>query len=234
MTEDRPSAAATMPDSGLVRGPLPPHRLIRDFLPASLAEALLAWAVENEAIFKPTTVGSRSGKRVDPQIRVSISVRKFGPLKEELSRRILAVAPDLICDLRVNPLEIADTELELVAHNDGAFYGRHIDTFTGSGSDGGSHRFVSAVYYIHQRPKPFSGGALRLHRFGAAGGDGDFLDIEPEHNLLAVFPSWAAHEVRPISCPSKAFAHSRFAVNIWILSPSTPPAVEKTDEDPGA
>jgi Rps23 Pro-64 3,4-dihydroxylase Tpa1-like proline 4-hydroxylase len=215
-----------------LRGPLPPRRLIPDFLPAPMAEALLAWAIENEALFKPTTVGSRSAKRVDPQLRVSISVRKFGPLKEELSRRILAIAPDLIRDLRVNSLEIAETELELVAHNDGAFYGRHIDTFTGSGSDGGSHRFVSAVYYLHQRPRPFSGGALRLYRFGDPGGEGDFLDIEPEHNLLAVFPSWAAHEVRPISCPSKAFADSRFAVNIWILSPSAPASVP--GENPGA
>jgi Rps23 Pro-64 3,4-dihydroxylase Tpa1-like proline 4-hydroxylase len=202
-------------------GPLPPHRLVRNFLPAATARSLLAWSAANEALFKPATVGSRSGERVDPTVRVSLAVRKFGPLKEVLRRQILAVAPELIRDLRINPLEIADTDLQLVAHNDGAFYRRHIDTFTGPTSAGAGHRFLSAVYYIQRRPRAFTGGALRLHRFGGAGGVGDFVDIEPEHNLLAAFPSWAPHEVRPVSCPSKAFAHSRFAVNIWLVSPGT-------------
>jgi hypothetical protein len=30
----------------------------------------------------------------------------------------------------------------------------------------------------------------------------DFIDIQPEQNALLAFPSWAAHEVLPITCPS--------------------------------
>jgi Rps23 Pro-64 3,4-dihydroxylase Tpa1-like proline 4-hydroxylase len=193
---------------------MPPYLVFRDFLPADKAAALLDWAIENETRFKPTTVGHASGERIDPEIRVSSSVGKFGDVREVLNHRLLEMAPALIRDLRVNALEITGTELELVAHNDGAFYGRHIDTATGASATGESLRFISATYYVHRQPKTFSGGALRLYSFD---GD-DHLDIQPEHNLLVVFPSWAQHQVTPISCPSRKFADSRFAVNIWIES----------------
>jgi Rps23 Pro-64 3,4-dihydroxylase Tpa1-like proline 4-hydroxylase len=193
---------------------MPPLLLFNDFLPAPMAAALLDWAIENETRFNPTTVGHATGERIDPNVRVSVSVGKFGDVKNELRRRLIELAPALIRDLRVNALEITGTELELVAHNDGAFYRRHIDTATGANAAGESLRFISAVYYVHRQPKAFSGGALRLYGFE---GD-DYVDVEPEHNLLAVFPSWAPHQVTPISCPSQAFADSRFAVSIWILS----------------
>ena len=57
-------------------------------------------------------------------------------------------------------VEKADVELELVAHNDGAFYARHIDTATGE--DSNQVRVLSGVYYFHAKPKAFTGGALRL------------------------------------------------------------------------
>jgi SM-20-related protein len=198
-------------------GPMPPYLLFRDFLPSAMASDLLSWAIDNEAQFNPTTVGEGDGQRTDPQVRVSVSTRKFGPTKQKLCDRLLRLAPDLVRDLRVNNLEIVKAELELVAHNDGAFYIRHIDTATGADAAAGGLTFVSAAYYVHRQPKAFSGGALRLHRFGSPA-DSDFLDIAPEHNLLVAFPSWAPHEVTPISCPTRAFADSRFAVNIWILS----------------
>lgn len=193
---------------------MPPFLLLRDFLPAPMAAALLDWAIENETRFKPATVGHATGERIDPQIRVSFSVGKFGAVRQELHDRLLEMAPALIRDLHVNALEITAAELELVAHNDGAFYRRHIDTATGASAAGESLRFISAVYYVHRQPKAFLGGALRLYGFKSD----NYVDVEPEHNLLVVFPSWAPHQVTPISCPSQAFADSRFAVNIWILS----------------
>jgi Rps23 Pro-64 3,4-dihydroxylase Tpa1-like proline 4-hydroxylase len=45
--------------------------------------------------------------------------------------------------------------------------------------------------------------------------DAAFADIEPGQNRLVAFPSWAPHEVMPISCPSRRFIDSRFAVNCW-------------------
>jgi Rps23 Pro-64 3,4-dihydroxylase Tpa1-like proline 4-hydroxylase len=71
---------------------------------------------------------------------------------------------------------------------------------------------LSGVYYFHRLPKPFSGGALRLH---AIGDESRFADIEPACDTLVVFPAWAPHEVLPVRCPSGAFMDSRFSINCW-------------------
>jgi SM-20-related protein len=36
------------------------------------------------------------------------------------------------------------------------------------------------------------------------------------HNTFVVFPSWVLHEVLPVSCPTKQFIDSRFALNFWL------------------
>jgi Rps23 Pro-64 3,4-dihydroxylase Tpa1-like proline 4-hydroxylase len=137
------------------------------------------------------------------------------------------MAPSLIDEFRVSPSLVGSVELELVAHYDGAFLKRHMDTSTGLDWDAKGVRLLSAVYYLHRLPRAFSGGCLRLFPFGASGEDDGFLDIEPEHNTLIVFPSWAEHEVRPICCPSGEFADSRFSINIWLR------AAVPTDASPG-
>jgi len=79
----------------------------------------------------------------------------------------------------------------------------------------GGGRVLSCVYYFHREPKAFEGGALRIHAFGSEE-DAEFVDIEPRQNSLLVFPAWAPHEVRTVSCPSDAFADARFSVNCWL------------------
>jgi Rps23 Pro-64 3,4-dihydroxylase Tpa1-like proline 4-hydroxylase len=84
---------------------------------------------------------------------------------------------------------------------------------------------LSGVYYFHRRPRAFTGGELRLYAIG----DPDrFVDIEPTHNTLLVFPSWAPHEVRPVSCPTGQFMDSRFAINCW-LHARRPPGKPEAD-----
>lgn len=194
---------------------MPPHALICDFLPETAAEELLDWAIANEDEFVPTIVGVGSKATVDVKHRRSLSVRRFGPVEDHLRKQAMARAAELVASVKMNAVDIESAELELVAHGDGAHYGRHIDTF--AASDGGA-RVLSAVYYAFRRPKGYSGGALRLHRFDPMGADEAWLDIEPEHNSLLVFPSWAPHEVRLVTCASGRFEDSRFAVNIWLCT----------------
>ena len=78
-----------------------------------------------------------------------------------------------------------------------------------------SIRVLSGVYYYNAEPKAFSGGALRLYAIGDAD-KAPYVDIEPAGNSLLVFPSWAPHEVMPVSCPSKRFADSRFTVTCMV------------------
>lgn len=189
-----------------------PHLVMHGFLAAEEREALLHWAVENQARFNPATLGKG---RVDMDIRQSMSLRDLGPSDLVLRRYVTSLLSEWIRDLRVAPFMAGEIELELVAHNDGAHYAPHTDMRLGTTSRRG-HRMLSGVYYFYREPKGFSGGALRMHRFGALQAQTGFTDIPPAQNSFVVFPSWGPHEVRPVACPSRNFADSRFAVNCWV------------------
>ena len=192
---------------------MPPYLVLRDFLDEETVAGLLDYALAHEADFEPTKTGRGEEGKIYPDVRVSVGTRDLGPFRSVLKTKVLALVPDLVARLRATPVEAPKLELQLVAHNDGAFYKHHIDTQTAP--DRQRIRVLSGVYYFHGQPKAFSGGALRLYAIG----DPDkktFADIEPTHNSLLVFPSWAPHEVMPISCPSKRFADSRFAINCWV------------------
>lgn len=196
----------------IFRGPLPRYHCVRNFLTADACASLLEFSITNEAKFKPTTLYNGG---YNPQQRLSVSLLDFGRTKTILSERMTALIPQLVVELGITPFVTSEIETELVAHGDGAFFKRHIDTVTGAAAQRDSIRLISAVYYFHSEPRAYSGGALRLYRFGIADGADDFIDIQPEQNMLLAFPSWAVHEVMPIRCPSGHFAASRFAVNCW-------------------
>jgi SM-20-related protein len=191
--------------------PLLPWLRQEHFLPPEEHQALLDWTLENESRFVPAAL---AGNIVDPKVRRASSLRDLGPLEPLLEARIAAAVPGWIAQLRITGFEISDIELEIAAHNDGAHFTLHSDTFTRDKQSRGD-RMLSAVYYYHREPRGFEGGYLRLHRLGARPGD-EGVDVAPEQNSLIVFPSWAPHEVLPIACPSGDFADSRFAVNCWV------------------
>jgi SM-20-related protein len=190
---------------------MPPYLVIHDFLEEDTVAGLLEHTLAHEQAFQPTKVGPE--KRANPAIRISRATRDLGPFKQILKSKLLDLVPDLVAKLRTNPVGTPKFEFQLVAHGDGAFYKRHIDTTTASDQIG--IRLLSGVYYFHVQPKAFTGGALRLYAVGDPAMT-TFADIEPEHNTLVVFPSWVQHEVMPVSCPSHRFVASRFAINCWI------------------
>lgn len=188
-----------------------PHLVLQNFLEEDLAARLLDYAIAHEAEFRPSQVFRRQSGRVDPQAQVSVATRRlrqFGPI---LTRKLLGHAPDFLAALQAAPVEAPEVELELVAHNDGAFYARHTDTVRASDEV----RVLSGVYYFHAKPKAFTGGALRLLAIGDPTGS-VFVDVEPADNSLVIFHAWAPHEVMPVVCPSRRFDASRFAINCWI------------------
>ena len=194
------------------RAIMPPYLVLPDFLPADTADRLLDYALANEAAFAPTKTGGRERSGFNPKMRVSSGLRDLGPFAPIFKTGVRAILPDIVGRLGVSGVEAGQVELELVAHTDGAFYSRHIDTRTSETPH--AVRLISAVYYAYARPRAFTGGELRL--FAIGGDDAPFVDIPPAHNSLLAFPSWAPHEVRPVTCPSRRFADSRFAVNCWI------------------
>lgn len=211
----------------MIKGPLPPHAQLLGFLSAEEHRALLDHVLGGESEFAPATIISGrdgSANELRPELRVASTWRDLGPLRPMLEQRLMDALPEVRGRIGGGGPIPTSLELELAAHGDGAHFRPHTDTSLGSGRrsigvDGGD-RLISGVYYFHAQPKRFSGGQLRLFRFGldlAAGEPepGDYLDLEPIDNSLVVFPSWAAHEVRTVRCPSRRFADYRFALNCW-------------------
>lgn len=197
---------------------LVPHRRIERFMGSAMVQELLDLAIAREDDFVPTTVGNGDGGTISPDIRSSLLLRDFGELRPELEARFAAVLDETVRVLRLSHFRLHSLELELVAHNDGAFYGEHIDTFTAR-PNAQSDRALTGVYYFHRDPRGFDGGDLRLHAIApAADGIRSFTDIAPDLDLFVLFPSWVPHEVRKVSCPSGSFADSRFSLNCWYRS----------------
>lgn len=211
----------------MTSGPLPPHGQFRDFLSPELHRALLDWVSDRQGDFKAATVTKSKdghGDRLDPEVRVALKLGDLGPLKEPLSDRLLAALPSVMKAVGSRGDPPRSLELELTAYGDGAHFKPHLDIPIGEnrkplGARKGEDRVISAVYYFHNRPKGFSGGNLRLFRFGSDPADGDAVSIEPIDNSLVVFPSWAQHQVERVSCVSGAFTDYRYALNCWFCRP---------------
>lgn len=190
--------------------------IVDNFLPDDLHASLLKHTLSNEESFAPSPVVS--SRHLDGV--VDYGFRKswrcpsgLGELRSAFESCLQSALVPQTEKLGVPRFAISRYEIELVAHRNGSFFRRHIDTATQSADDRQlSDRMVTAVYYFHSTPKQFSGGELAL----APLGPGEPKLIEPLNNRLVAFASFAPHEVLPVVCPIDEFSHARFAVNIWL------------------
>lgn len=190
-----------------------PYFVRRRGLPDDLVARILDHAAAEESNATPSTVYDDDRvESIDPASRIAFDVRAGAALEAAFRSVALDLLPDACAAIGVRPFTPTRFEVSFVAHGDGAFFERHIDTFTGARPAGESPRLVTFVCYAFREPKRFTGGALRL--FDLLGEQ--FIDIEPESGMIVAFPSWSLHEVRRVSCPGCAFRDYRFGVNVWV------------------
>ena len=191
------------------------YLVIDDLLGPAAADDLLAQILASSARFTPSNVrqdgtgavnsAHRSSLRLPGRIGVDLD-----PFKASIHERFA----ELCTATGTAPFEVYHTECSVVAHGNGDYYRTHIDTRTGDPATRGSHvRLLSCVYYLNREPPAFSGGELVLHKLGSSE---PAATIAPQHDRLAVFPSFIPHEVLPITCPGSAFEDSRFSINCWL------------------
>jgi SM-20-related protein len=139
-----------------------------------------------------------------------------GPLRDVISRRIERYLPWVVAALGHPTFDITQIETQVTASNDGDYFRTHHDDTGGYGAS----REITFVYFFHREPRPFEGGELVLHDSRADGGSlvpvGMPKAVTPEQNAIVFFPSVCLHEIRPVRCPTRRFADSRFTVNGWI------------------
>jgi SM-20-related protein len=200
----------------LLRPALTSYIVRNDFLPSATVDGLLEHTRTNQSRFRASRIGFGDNAGVNPSVRISSTLDDLGAFKSTLKNLLRPLSPVFAAELRLRPFHLKGIELELVAHGDGAFFERHIDTIRSAPSrETRSVRLLSGVYYFHATPKSFEGGALRLHEAMRRENEGQFVDVEPVHNRLVIFPSWMPHEVMPVRCPTRRFIDSRFAINCW-------------------
>lgn len=200
------------PASNVIARPAP-VAVIKDFLPPPLVTRLLTDCLAREAAFSPATVAKGDAKHRSARVLYDF------PTKTEIEQAIRARLAASIAELELPTDTSGRMEMQLTASNDGDYYHAHVD----NGADSVSTRLAAHVFYFHRRPRRFAGGTLRLFDLRTESGHWvpakTFRDIEPEHNMLVLFPAQTLHEVRPVLCTSRAFADSRFTVNGWLHSP---------------
>ena len=201
-----------MSEPSFLAGRFLPHRILPDWLGEAQAARLLAYSLAAEARFTPTRLDDHGAGRLDEVVRQSSVLKDLGAFAGPLRRKALALQAGLETAFDMQHTSANSTQIEMVAHGDGAFYRPHTDTYTGDEYTPGGRRRLTMVYYLHRRPRRFTGGRLRMFDRGGE----QSIEIEPTHDSLLVFPSSARHEVETISCPGGAFADGRFAVNIWL------------------
>jgi SM-20-related protein len=201
-----------MPELSFLTGRFPPHRILAGWLGEIGSARLLAYALAAESRFIPTRLVHEGTGRHEALTRQSAVLKDLGAFAGPLHRKALALQSGLETDFHMTRTPPNSTQMEVVAHGDGAFYRPHTDTFTGDQYTPGGRRRLTMVYYFHREPRRFTGGRLRLFDLGG----GQTIDVEPTHDSLLVFPSTARHEVERVSCPAGAFGDGRFAVNIWL------------------
>jgi alkylated DNA repair dioxygenase AlkB len=173
-----------------------PYLHLKDFLPGQTAQRILAEILTREGDFCPMT-GDRNFLRLP---------KPLGMLPG-FSERLSSILPTVE---RTFQIDVGKPEIEFYVHayNDGTNFGRHSDDHGG----GNWRRRISCVYYVHCQPRRFDGGDLVVYdRRGRA------HRVRTEHNSAIFFPSSLVHEVQPVTCRSRAFADSRFSINVWIM-----------------
>ena len=175
--------------------------------------ALLARVLASEAQFQPSATHDA---RAD--YRHSLVLNPPPDLVEPVVRRVRSVTPNVLPELRVQPITVGVVEAQVTASIDGSFFGVHTD----ADRQKVPKRYLTYVYYFNRHPKAFSGGELRVYddvlRNSKLARGETFQVIEPLHNRLVLFWARTMHEVMPVRMPSGAFGDARFTVNGWVNS----------------
>ncbi len=108
-------------------------------------------------------------------------------------------------------LGCAEYECMFAHYPVGAFYQKHVDTFSHTAVGLSSHRKVSTILYLNPNWQPDDGGELLLYRHGE---EQPFKRVLPELGRLAVFLSEEfPHEVLPAKRP-------RYSLTGWYKTKS--------------
>ena len=122
------------------------------------SQALLNYLVENENNFTTATIvppGARSAS-VNEELRKSRTLDKLGKFEGLLTEKIKQHLQPTLQNLGLKQFPLGRIEIQATASGDGDYFRLHPD------SDANDTRELSFVYFVHDEPRRFSGGELRI------------------------------------------------------------------------
>ena len=189
---------------------------IPNFLTEEENRAVLDYAIRKEPDYQTS--------QVDTDVlghRHSRVLMRLDDLDIDVAARILEIVPDALKHFGLPLVSEPKLEMQLTTHNEGGYYRIHND----NGTPNTAARVLTYVYYFHGQPVGFQGGQIRLYdsriEFGRSRPAETFVQLNPENNMLLLFPSRVMHEVLPTHCTSRAFANGRFTLNGWLRNQSS-------------
>ena len=199
------------PEAVAPRGVWPaPFVRMTDFLAPGQCDRLMALARAGRDRLTLAKVGTGSCARVDPSARMTFEAdaRTRQELRPWFLPKLRIVVPAVLARLRMEDSGRYHTELTMRVYPAGGYYWAHQDAV--------KNRKLSFVYFFHPEPRRFSGGDLLLYDADAetaACPFKSFSRIVPLRNSIVFFPSWAWHQVAPVTCDTDDFGSGRFVVN---------------------
>ena len=198
---------ADLPDAPQAPDARPaPFVRVRSFLPPDEHAALLARMLAGRKHFgEPALVGA--GYVPDPRTRNNSQAnpRFAAEVRLGFEPRLRRLVEGALPRLGMGGLGACSLDLKVRTYQAGEFYAAHNDFDDGDLRP----REINYVYYLHRRPKSFSGGHLLLYDDGGSA----FTRIEPEDNSIVLFPSRCFHEVTTVECDPDDFGAGRFSLN---------------------
>jgi len=209
---------------------------ICDFLAPPQYEALVRHVRQRreQGRSSGTTDPRTRERRYDESIRRSRLIGDVGLVWPLFEDRLVELFPDLCAQLGIPPFEFGSIERQLTMHGDGDFFQRHRDEQQ-PGTDGS--RVLTFVYYFHDEPKRFDGGALRVYDTtvnprGHTVVTATHTDIEPVANSIVCFSSQTFHEVMPVRVTDPEPGIGRCTLNGWFRAGDLGrPAIPYVDAD---
>jgi hypothetical protein len=203
--------------------PAPKFVVIDQFLADDLLDALDAYVMSDPEALELHDLGGPPGEHYSAERKLWVRVGGLGPFESAFGTAVVGRFREIIAGTGVPAFDIARIETEVCAQRPGSYFAKHIDTDTREPRRTlATDRLISAVYYLPREPRSFSGGDLILYDFT---GQKEAARIGPVRTRLVAFPSFACHEVTPITTGDDSLAGARWSVNCWLhraRGPSTP------------
>jgi len=197
-------------------GGVQPFLYLPDFLSTPLHRKLLDYVISHkEQATESKLYHGDEQKIVTPEKRLSKTLKLSNDLQAEWHSALEKKLPDIFPRLGVEEFTPSMWEVKALLYGELAHFARHNDI---QKLVTASNRFITLVYYFHNKPKRFEGGHVLLYDQNPVNGKPleVYTRIVPEDNSFLCFYSSSFHEVTKVTLTSSSPDNGRFALVTWL------------------